>query len=286
MASINSSGGLRTISPKTATTDLDPSAPVQNASEGQKNAVIVNWTALENANSYNVYFGVTANISEATEITGIEGTSYTIENLLSGTVYYTWVKAVIADGVTPASNRKSVITWPDAPTLKSLTASDNSLSMTWDEVVGATDDYNSATLIDNIRTTAYTIENLEYGREYSIWISSVNSSGGQRTKYKKITCPTAPTLNDPEVSGNSIILSWNEVTGATIYRLYYSTTEEYSTSTAIKIDNITSTTYTLENLEYDTTYYIWIGSANSSGGVRTANPKTAITDPDSDAPTT
>lgn len=277
ISSRNSSGGLRTANPKTAMTDFDPSAPVQNASEGKKNAVTVNWTTFENAASYNVYYGVTANLSAATEITGIEGTSCTIDNLLSGTVYYTWVKAVLADGITPASNRKSVITWPAAPTLKTLSATGNSLSMTWDEVVGATiyrirysanDDYNSATLIDNIRTTAYTIENLEYGTEYSIWITAANTSGTQRTKYKKFTWPDVPTMNDPQVSGNSVTLSWNAVTGATIYRLYYSEYEQYSSSTAVKIDNITDTAYTIENLEYDRTYYLWIAAVNTGGGQR------------------
>ena len=163
---------------------------------GGINQVTVNWTAVQGAAGYNVYYSTENNIATATEKTAVTGTSYIIENLLSGTVYYTWVKAVDADRVSDASNVRSVITYADAPELQTLTASGNSLSMTWNEVTGATlyriryndtDDYGSATRIDNIRVTSYTITDLKYDTKYYIWISSTNSSGGQIKKYSKTT---------------------------------------------------------------------------------------------------
>ena len=384
IASFNTSGGLRAANARSTTTGPEPSAPVQNTPQGQKNAVTVSWNAVEGAESYNVYYGTTTDIAEATELTGIDGTSCTISDLQSGTVYYTWVKAVTAEGPGSISARMSTITWPDAPTLKPIVVSGNSFTLTWTEVPGAvlyrirysaTDDFETATRIDDIRTTTYTIENLEYNTQYYVWVTAANTSGTQRRKYQKttdpdpltpiqnasqglfqkvkvsweavegavsynvyysesddiagasvltgitgtehtipglksgtvyytwiravdaertgaasnvqsvITWPDYPTLNEPVVNGNSITLSWNEVPGAAVYRLYYSTVDTYSSQTATTIDNIHETTYTLENLEYDTTYYIWPGAANTSSGVRKPSYVSVTTSPEPDAPT-
>ena len=51
-------------------------------------------------------------------------------------------------------------------------------------------------MIDDVSTTAYTIEDLEYGTKYYIWIASANTSGGQRKRYSKTTDP-APGASTP-----------------------------------------------------------------------------------------
>lgn len=361
VASVNGSGGLATkIS---VTTGENTFIPVQNKSTGLKNGVTVSWSAVQNAVSYNVYYNTENDIGTAAEITGCEGKSYTIENLLAGTVYYTWVKAVNAEQVSEPSNVQSVITHPDAPALTALTAFGNSISMTWNEVTGATeyrirynknDDYSSATaiVIKDTSTVAYTITDLEYDTKYYIWIAAANSSGGERKKYSEqtetftpvqntsagyinqvtvnweavntaesynvyystedniaaaevktgitgttctienllsgtvyytwvkavnaalvseasnvqsvITYSDAPTLKTLTALGNSISMTWNEVAGATEYRIRYNTVDNMSTATQIK--DIHTTAYTITDLEYDTKYYIWISSTNSSGG--------------------
>ncbi len=378
ISSVNASGGMRTIASKAAATASDPSAPVQNAPKGLSKGVTVFWNDVANAQSYSIFYSTTDDIAESTEISGITGTnSYTITDLLPGTIYYTWVKAVTASGVTGASNMKHVITYPSAPSLNTPEVSGNTIHLSWNTVTGATiyrlhyntvNNFDTSSKIDSIKTTSYTITGLDFDTTYYIWIAAANTSGGKRTTNPKevttgndpliptqtdsagyikqitvnwnavsdaqsyiicygtssdiskateitgitssgsytipdlfsgtvyytwvkavnggnvsvpsnrksvITFPEAPTLNTPQVSGNSITLSWNEVAGASVYRLKYG--KSSNSSEATQIDHIKTTSYTIKNLDYDTTYYIWIISANASGGLRNPTAKTATT---------
>ena len=361
------------------------SAPVQNDPDGLDKKVTVSWNPVDKASSYNIYYNTVDSLSGSEEITDIAAAgSYAIPNLLPGTTYYTWVKAVGPTGISAASNMKSVITYPSAPVLNEPEVSGNSITLSWSPVKGAdlyrlyqstANDFGTATKIVSIKGTSWTISELEYNTTYYFWISSANASGGMRNVTAKeattasdpapvqnnpkglskkvtvswddvagaqsysvfysttddisasteisgitgtnsytitdllpgtiyytwvkavtasgvtgasnmksvITYPSAPSLNTPEVSGNTISLSWNAVTGASIYRLHYNTKDDFDTS--FRIDSIKTTSYTITGLDFDTTYYIWISSANSSGGMRTTNPREVTTGNDLLVPT-
>lgn len=352
--------------------------PVQLAPKGLNRKLTVKWEAADRAVSYNVYYGTERNIASATEITGIaaDTLSYTITDLQPGTIYYTWVRAVTDQCVTAASNMKYAITFPAAPTVSAPVVSSNSIALTWSESKGAslyrlhygtTNDYDASSEIDGLKTTTYTLEDLDWGTKYYFWVEAANASGGLRkttaetavtepdpaapeqkaakaylrqitvsweavqgaesylvyygtsdeigqatemagitdtscviadlqagTTYYTwvkavkatgttgasnaqhvITYPSAPELKTPEVSGNTVSLSWEPVTGAAVYRLHYSTKNDYNTS--VRIDSIRTTSYTISGLDFNTTYYIWISSANASGGMRTGTAVEAVT---------
>ena len=385
VGSMNDSGAVRPANPVTAEIGIDPAAPVQSAPTGGAGKVTVQWAAVDGAESYTVYYGTSEKITSALKAyTGITRTSYTIQGLDAGTTYYTWVKAVLADGQTGPSNRESALTASAAPVLGSHEVSGNTLSLSWEAVPSAViyrlyystkATYDStATRVDNIRTTSYTISGLDFSTTYYLWLASANGSGGLRTpeavsfttearprtpvqaapatatatggartvtvswgavpgaesydiyygtssdlesatvqagvvgagsymledllpgtvyytwvsavakgvesepsERKSITTiPAAPTLNDPVVSGNSVTLSWNAVDGAIEYRLKYGTSDDHNA--AQQINHIRDTSYTITDLEYGTTYYFWIISANTSGGTRNTNAKTATTE--------
>ena len=198
MEAYHEGGGVRTPNAVEVTTGEDAGTPKQNAPEGGQFMVTVNWEAVTGADSYNVYYGTSAGFSAASKKTGVTGTSCEVKGLQAGTTYYTWVTAVSGGKESAPSNRKGVITMPKAATLKT-----------------------------------------------------------------------------PVVSGNSITLSWDEVTGATKYYLRYGTSSDVNKSKTTVY--ITDETYTIADLEYNTTYYIWIVSVNDSGSVRSANPVTAKT---------
>ena len=352
-------------------------APVQKRPLGQNKKVIVNWTAVDGAETYNVYYGTTNRIADAAEITGAVDTSYTIENLQAGTRYYLWVRAVGAKGVSAASEMKSVLTYPSAPTLKTPVVFCNTITLSWNKVPGAslyrlnystTNDFETATTIDGIKTTTYTIADLDYNTTYYIWPESANASGGLRkstaasvttgasapvqrepaggiqkitvswdafagaesynvycstsdsipetpsatgitgTSYELkelekgtayytwvkavaapgvseasnvmhgMTCPAAPVLSTPVVSGNTITLNWNDGVGTEWYAVRYGTTNDYTNTN--RATYIRTNTYTITGLEFNTKYYIWMEAFNGSGGVMTRTPAEVTTGDD------
>ncbi|MDR3503121.1 MAG: T9SS type A sorting domain-containing protein [Legionella sp.] len=93
-------------------------------------------------------------------------------------------------------------------------------------------------------------------------------AGGDRYIFRRLLNPEAPTLVSPSdgATGVSINLSlaWNASNGATSYQLQVSTNSSFST-TRVNLSGITSTSYTINNLANDSTYY-WRVNATNAGG--------------------
>ena len=271
--------------------------PVQSASEAYMRTITVSWADEAEAQSYNVYYGTTDDISKATAVTGITGTSHTIENLQAGTVYYTWVRAVRTGGVTKASNMQQIITYPAAPVLNSHTVSGNTITLGWDAVPGAniyrvcystTDQYGTASRITNIRATTYTLRGLEFNQAYYIWMESANESGGMRTtdSVEVITGDDAltPKQSDPKGGQRKVTANWSAVDNAEGYNVYYGTSAGFASAT--KVSNVTPTvgtdgilSYEINNLTAGTTYFTWVSAINGGTESEPSNRKSTITLP-------
>jgi hypothetical protein len=88
-----------------STTPVVPNAPTNLAATGGNAQVVLTWTGVSNATSYNVYRGTAAGGESATAIvTGVTTASYTNTGLTNGTAYYYTVKAVNSVGTSGASN--------------------------------------------------------------------------------------------------------------------------------------------------------------------------------------
>jgi len=75
--------------------------------------------------------------------------------------------------------------------------------------------------------------------------------------------PSAPTgVTATAQSSSSIKVTWNNVSGATSYDVYY---EIGFSSTRNFADNVSGTSYTHTGLEADTTYWYYIKAKNSAG---------------------
>lgn len=76
--------------------------------------------------------------------------------------------------------------------------------------------------------------------------------------------PSAPESAAVTPGDKQLTLSWAEASLATDYQVWYS--ESNDSSTAIQgSEDLTETTYVLDELQNATTYYIWIKSINSAG---------------------
>ena len=293
--SANASGGMRKSVPVSATTGYDPAAPVQHTPEVYMRKITVSWDVFEGAESYSVYYGTENDIAQSTEVTGVTDTQYVIENLAAGTTYYTWVKAVTADGASKESNVMHALTYPAAPEFNEPQVSGNTISLSWEAVTGAdrytvrygtSNQYGESAAISNITETAYTLADLKFSTTYYIWMESWNASGGVRTLEPVVVTtqddPLAPKQNVPKPAiqqdgGRQITVSWDAVGGADSYVVCYGTENDISVAT--ESTEITDTQYVIKDLQPGTTYYTWVKSVTAQGTSHTSKVMHTLTQP-------
>ena len=217
-----------------------PAAPVLTANTVTETTVVLSWTKVENATSYNVYQGVNV-------IAAITGTTYTVEGLTSGTEYTFTVKAVNEAGASEASNEVKVTTVkveePDepeqpeqpadttvfaAPVLTAAVVNDSAI-LSWNAVDGAIS-YNIYVGDNKVLSLKETETKLFLStpREYCFSVTAVNETS--ESERSNVVCVSKEIIDEPVaidapvltavVVNDSAILSWNAVDGATSYNIY------------------------------------------------------------------
>lgn len=148
----------------------------------------------------------------------------------------------------------------DKITSLSYTSKTTSVTLKWNSVAYA-DKYNvymvkngAYTLLDTINapSTSRTVSGLSAGKDYKFKVEAVSDSYGA-TEAKEITAYTLPgavTNLKATPTASTVALSWSKVTGATHYKVEYSTgSNKWKT-----IDTVTSTKRTVSGLSSYTSY--------------------------------
>jgi uncharacterized repeat protein (TIGR02543 family) len=164
-----------------------------------------------------------------------------------------------------------------APTGLNVTGqTSNSITLSWQQVSGATGykvykGSSSNAVNEFVADTAaapYTVTGLEPNTGYYFALRGVSASGESPLSAAVQGTTSAATLQAPgnlQVSGqtsNSITLSWQQVSGATGYRISRSTGSANSYSQA---GTATSTSYTDTGLTASTTYHYRVTAYNGQG---------------------
>ena len=182
----SSSSTDNTTSSSTDTTLSEPSNLTATGSAGQ---VILDWTALSGASSYTIFWDNSTGVSSSSAaITSVSTDNYTHSSLDNGTVYYYKVAGVDSSGTLGTLASEVSATTP-LPAPDNLTASgaNNTITLSWDSVSGATsytlywDNVSgidsSDTAITSITNDNYTHSNMDNGSTYYYKVAAVNSSG-------------------------------------------------------------------------------------------------------------
>lgn len=89
--------------------------------------------------------------------------------------------------------------------------------------------------------------------------------GGLLDGIAGTTVPAAPTGLTVTGGTGELTLSWDAVTGADSYDLYWHTANDSSAIPAANTSNVTSSPATITGLDDDTTYWLWVKAKNSAG---------------------
>lgn len=213
---------------------------------------------------------------------------FSVTALVSATIFM----SCSSDDSSSGGYNYSVLTAPQNVTTEAINSS--SIQVSWNSVNGATgyqvyySEYSSssyASLLSTTTSTSTTATGLKPNTKYYFWVkaikdttmsdyssyaytttkvasSSISNSESESsgTASTKLSAPTGVTATT--ASSSSIKLSWNSVSGATGYKVYYS---EYSySSSASFFDSTTSTSTTVTGLKANTKYYFWVKASNDT----------------------
>ena len=203
------------------------SAPDFNVSNGAE-GVDIKWNAVAGAEKYRVYY---YGSKGWTKLTDTEETSVTDTDVTSGYNYTYTVRCISADGKQFASGYLpgKKIKYYAAPGITNITSTTDGVKITWNKVPG-TDKYrvyyygrNGWTRMADVAGTTYLDEEVYSGETYTYTVRGINNEGTAFMGYFKPGV-THQYISAPDFSltrnEHSITVSWDEVEGAELYRVY------------------------------------------------------------------
>ena len=293
----------------THTLPLSP-ADVQYQRDGS--TIVVSWSSVTNADHYKVYhhnsdssscrLDSSGNPSSCEELTGaVVGTSFTHTNPDENANYY-WVVACNSAGCSEidSANPATFVGGPPAPASppnQRYVWQGSTTVVSWDAVSGADhytvyyDDFFSSgcslsfggspsfcdELATNIRGTSYTHTSPDEDDNY-YWVVACNSGGCSEIDSANParfidTRPGSPTNQRYVWQGATTVVSWDAVSGADHYTVYYD--DFFSSGCSLSFGgspsfcdelatNIRGTSYTHTSPDEDDNYY-WVVACNSGG---------------------
>jgi len=217
------------------------------------------------------------------KITVANGT-LSIINKKSGAVIFTGTISDIANGIFDGGALPPAPSAPAAPTGLNAVGGTGKVTLTWTSVSNATS-YNIYYATTSVVTTTsgtkistdknpYLQTGLTAGTTYYYIVTAVNSAGesaasaqasaGTTSTPPVPTVPAAPSAVTATGGTNQASISWNAVSTATSYNVYYATISGVTKTNGTRIANASSPAVQA-GLTAGTTYYYIVTAVNSAG---------------------
>ena len=283
------SGSESAYSPRFVWKTLE--APTLTATATGSDSMSITWSNVEGATDYEI------------AIRNVESEDWFVIDELEGydgcecselDVYGTYELKIIALGdglVYYPSDYSDVtrvtlgVTKLDAPSITSASWANDSLTVNWLPIEGASKyflQYKSAeattytTVSVNKSLSSYTITGLAQGAQYHVRINAIGSGSYTSSGYGDVA--TVSKLGTPDIVSTSagvgeITVQWNPIEGATKYYLQYKTTDS-ATYTTVSVNNATSITIT--GLSYGSEYQIRLNAIGSGLTLSSGYGETAV----------
>ena len=266
--------------------DINPSAPTLKATVNANGTFTLSWNKITGADKYEIYYKQADGSYKLLKT--VTGTSYTTVFAQYGKQYSYKMKAVKGStksdysNVVNATNNKKLQT----PTLKVAVNSNGTFKMTWNKVTGATSYQiywkqtdGSYKLLKTVTGTSYTSGFAQYGKQYSYKMKAVTSKNSSATSaYSSVVNATnnkklqTPTLKVSVNSNGTFKMTWNKVTGATSYQIYY----KQADGSYKLLKTVTGTSYTSGFAQYGKQYSYKMKAVTSKNSSATSNYSSVV----------
>lgn len=241
--------------------------PVGVTATATEDIITVKWEAIAGAVSYDIEI-------DGEVINNGLSTSYAHTNLGAGTQHSYRVRAVGKDVTGDWSVRIQKPTLPGIPENIAAASTSKSITVTWNSVQGASgydiEIYGAA--VDIGLSTTYTHTGLAPNMQISYRVRAKNASGtGMWSNYiAKTTLPGEPKNLKAVAKDTSILVSWDEVAGATGYDIEIDGTT---------VTELTAATYLHSGFQTNTLHSYRVRSKNNDGVSEWSQPVTVTTLP-------
>ncbi|MNW24133.1 Endo-1,4-beta-xylanase A precursor [compost metagenome] len=230
--------------------------------EREAGQIIASFDAVQSADSYRIVAFNMGSQQEVYNHTVTDNVYQPVMNLQPGTVYNVTVSAINTTGEGPARSQ-SILSLPDAPNgFKSISIGENRVDLMWHSVTTATYyalDRDGAPVTESVYE-AFSDMGLSSGTAYDYRLSAINTTGaGTYSHMNVLTLPgMVNNLTIVEARRNELLIAWNQVRGASGYRIVVNGVQEYMVG-AYELQA------TIPNLPSGTPAHISIQALNSSG---------------------
>ena len=264
------------------TVEVPLAAPVVSAQLNGDDIPVISWSAVENAQYYEVWCKKGENGSYAA-FTSTGKLSLTHTEAKPGEVYFYKVRAVCGEIVSEYSNEVSVEVPENlvlaAPIVKATNvASSGKIKLTWNKIDGAekyevwraTSKNGKYTKLTTTSKTTITNTSTTAGKTYYYKVRAI--AGGVQSEFSAIvsrTCDCARTVVKTTniASTGKIKISWNKVDGAVKYEVYRATSKNGKYT---KLTTTTKTSVTNSKTEPGVTYYYRVKAIASTSAANSA----------------
>ena len=224
-----------------------PAAPGDLSISVSGDSVSLSWSEVSEASSYKVY-------RDGSLLQSVSTTSFSESGLTYGSYFYE-VTSVNDSGESASKASISVDVHeaaPAAPTDLSALVSEDSVSLSWSEGSGADSYkvYRDSSLLQSVSTNSFSDTKLD-DADYLYEVASVNDYGESAKASVSATVnnvpPEAPDNLSALPSGNTVSLTWDEVSDATSYNVYRNSSLVASPATNSYTDTVSAEgTYSYE----------------------------------------
>ena len=255
------------------------------ASRDLTNAVRLTWTAPSGASRYQIARGTVEGGGKSNVTDWISGTTYNDSNTVSAVpVYYAITASVNTNGERPSDVSSEAIGWKSLPGAEDVAATDGEftdrINISWSPVADASH-YGvfrsptvsgSKTLVSPWLAGATTYSDLSptSGVTYWYWVQAATNAagigagavGGSNDGWRALATTTVGATDGEYV--DRVAVNWLPVFGASHYRVYVSTGEEWTNLSSW----ITATNFNHTVAVPGSDYWYAVEAATSSSGLR------------------